>query len=305
MLAYLRAALCGCGATIAVGCSYDYDVFGSPATAAGSSGGPTSSTTTSAGAGGSGATGATGSGGAGASSSGGSGGSGPCTNRALAFDGDDDRVGIAPSAALNGLPSLTVEAWINVGDGLNNAERHLVSHGDHDERTGWMLFVIGGQLVFRIYANGEFFDDVRPIEPMANTWHHVAGVLEAQTLSAYFDGERMGPPTSLPVQGAAPYSGRSSIGAAAALDADWWDGLIDEVRISSVARYTDDFQVPGTSFQLDANTLALLHFDEADGAQVPIDAAGNLDAQLGDGPSADDGDPSRVDVPCIERFSSP
>ena len=41
-------------------------------------------------------------------------------------------------------------------------------------------------------------------------------------------------------------------------------GIIDEVRISNVARYTKDF-TPKKRFENDENTLALYHFDQASG----------------------------------------
>lgn len=48
---------------------------------------------------------------------------------------------------------------------------------------------------------------------------------------------------------------------------------VDEVRLSSVARYTSNF-VPQTRFSVDSDTMRLWHFDEASGA-VAQDASGN------------------------------
>ena len=50
-------------------------------------------------------------------------------------------------------------------------------------------------------------------------------------------------------------------------------GLIDEVRISKVARYDKDF-TPAKRFEPDADTLALYHFDEGQG-DVLKDSSGN------------------------------
>ena len=50
-------------------------------------------------------------------------------------------------------------------------------------------------------------------------------------------------------------------------------GIIDEVRVSTVARYKEDF-VPQKRFEADAHTQALYHFDEGEGNTLH-DASGN------------------------------
>jgi len=54
---------------------------------------------------------------------------------------------------------------------------------------------------------------------------------------------------------------------------DFFEGIIDEVRISNIARYTKDF-TPAKRFERDNNTLALYHFDEGKG-DVLKDSSGN------------------------------
>ena len=58
-------------------------------------------------------------------------------------------------------------------------------------------------------------------------------------------------------------------------------GSIDEFRISSVVRYTEDFDIPPAPFEVDINTLALWHFDEGQG-DFAFDVTGNgFNAHLG------------------------
>ena len=45
-----------------------------------------------------------------------------------------------------------------------------------------------------------------------------------------------------------------------------YHGLIDEVRISKGARYTGDYDVPKEEWTPDADTRALYHLNEVDGA---------------------------------------
>ena len=73
-------------------------------------------------------------------------------------------------------------------------------------------------------------------------------------------------------------------------------GQIDEVRISAVARYTEDFTPHTTPHDPDAYTVALYHFDEGTGDNT-ADATGNgFDCVLGDPDTVGNADPSWVDV---------
>ena len=56
-------------------------------------------------------------------------------------------------------------------------------------------------------------------------------------------------------------------------------GLIDELRLSNVVRYTGNFVAPSAAFVVDTGTAALYHFDESSGADI-IDAS-NGDASPG------------------------
>jgi hypothetical protein len=53
----------------------------------------------------------------------------------------------------------------------------------------------------------------------------------------------------------------------------FFHGTIDEVRLSAVARYTQDFK-PKDPLDLDQHTAALYHFDEGRG-EVLHDSSGN------------------------------
>jgi hypothetical protein len=73
-------------------------------------------------------------------------------------------------------------------------------------------------------------------------------------------------------------------------------GQIDEVRISAVARYTENFTPHTSPHASDAYTLALYHFDEGTGDNT-ADATGNgFDCVLGDPDTLGMADPSWVDV---------
>jgi len=102
---------------------------------------------------------------------------------------------------------------------------------------------------------------------------HLAGVSTGQELRLFVDGQLAGK-TPL-VSDLAKAAGQSYLGSLSFnLDAfNPLDGLIDEVRISKVARYNESFK-SAARFETDADTLALYHFDEGAG-EVLKDSSGN------------------------------
>jgi serine/threonine protein kinase len=98
---------------------------------------------------------------------------------------------------------------------------------------------------------------------------HLAGVFTLTELSLFVDGRLAG--TTAYSGSRWPRTPGCLLGSQLANTT--FDGLMDEVRISKVARYTQDY-TPPERFEPDADTLALYHFDEGSG-DVLNDASGN------------------------------
>jgi hypothetical protein len=101
-------------------------------------------------------------------------------------------------------------------------------------------------------------------------WYHYAGVYDGGSASIYLNGSLMST--------ASPHSTPTANSDELRIGIDWdmgcaMLGVIDEVRISNIARYTSSFS-PSTSFSTDSNTMALWHFDEYTGS-VAYDSSGN------------------------------
>jgi hypothetical protein len=105
-----------------------------------------------------------------------------------------------------------------------------------------------------------------------NQWQHLAVVSDSGWLRIYVDGvlHDEGPAQSY----AGPVPNLFRIGNN--FDRTFGRYVIDEVRVSSTARYASNF-VPGAVLEADGDTLSLWHFDETQGADV-VDAAGNMSA---------------------------
>lgn len=92
--------------------------------------------------------------------------------------------------------------------------------------------------------------------------HHVAGVFSGEKAYMYVDGQKAGfDDASLDNQA----------GTVLRLGCDGEDslsGMLEEVRLSTVARYEDDFEPVVGNFESDADTWALFHFDEGSGTET-------------------------------------
>ena len=182
-------------------------------------------------------------------------------NYALEFDGENSYVTL-PTLSHNGKSQYTVEAHLTA-----YGEGHRIVYKDdsfHLKRTrkGWEALMFGeGSHVCHV-SSDEF----------NNSPTHVAGVWDRPLLSIYIDGvlkssTKIG--FELGSTNGASLIGRVNLEA----DASNWHGIIDEIRISNVARYTKDF-TPAKRFTTDKNTLALYHCDEGQG-DVLKDSSGN------------------------------
>jgi hypothetical protein len=206
---------------------------------------------------------------------------------ALALDGNDDAVDVPYQPDFDVARPFTVEAWIRRTS--VQAEQQIVSHHSHDMRTGFMLFAIGTEADADIGAAGRVYGPDAGLFPVGfgpgssvpvGVWKHVAFVADVSELRIYVDGMKrdstLGAPPDLP----ASYTGVLRIGAASEGGNFAFGGAIDEVRLSSVARYAaDNPGLPSTPFVVDSDTIALWHFDEGAGS-VAHDETGEHDGTL-------------------------
>ncbi len=100
-------------------------------------------------------------------------------------------------------------------------------------------------------------------------WTHLALVHDGETLTLFVDGRpaASSPTDGEPLHNALPLMVGADVNASSEA-VSFWTGDIDEVRFSSVARYTGPFE-PARRHEPDADTLLLLHLDAAHGAVFP------------------------------------
>ncbi len=150
---------------------------------------------------------------------------------------------------------FTIEFWVRAKG--NNGQLFFLA-------TPYRMFVQSGKSGFAYYGGAEDPLNLQvPGEPVED-WIHVAGVFEGNELRHYAGGR---------LQGTARVANRAEMSSSSMEIGRDTHAEIDEVRISSVARYDEDF-TPATRFIPDADTVGLYHFDEGTGLEVK-DSSGN------------------------------
>lgn len=193
-----------------------------------------------------------------------------------------------------GATDFTVEFWIKANPGENRGRV------DCNTNDGW---ITGNTVIDRdIYFAGDYgdfgiaLDDGRVAFGVSvgssgttlcgsrnvsdGQWHHVAVTRRTNgDMAIFVDGQLDGSVTG--IAGDASYrNGRSTdyqwdpfivLGAEkhdAGAEYPSFSGWLDELRISTTARYSGAFQRPTAPFTPDGNTVALYHFDEGTGTAV-------------------------------------
>jgi len=120
-------------------------------------------------------------------------------------------------------------------------------------------------------------------------WNHIAVVFENKTPRLYVNGTlvRTGLTSSydyvhpsLGYDGYPSYTANSGIGTG--MSGAKYEGYLDEMRISDIIRYNNNFTSP-FSFNNDANTISLYHFNEGTG-NIITDESSNSNNGILDGP---------------------
>lgn len=168
------------------------------------------------------------------------------------------------------------DSWI---DGNIIVDRDIYGRGDYgdfgiSQFADGLSFGVAIEFDELTICSGENLADGR--------WHHVAATRAATgEMTIYVDG-RLAASGDGPKGDASYRDGRETrwpnsdpylvLGAEkhdAGPEYPSYSGWLDEVRLSSIVRYTgSDFPVPGAPFLLDDDTLALYHFDEGSGDVV-------------------------------------
>ncbi len=224
----------------------------------------------------------------------------PCNPRcgALHVNGTPSGNAIAPyAAALSPAGSFTVEAWVYPTVVASSYATIAAHYEEYASGTGsYTLQLTGGNNPYFEIESGGYGTAVWITGPSGiatGDWTHLAGVFDAaaKTMTLYVNGASAATTAVSFTHANAPTGVPFSMGTLSktSSSAQAFTGYIDEVRLSSVARYAGAF-TPAATFATDVSTVALFHFDELtgtvahDASSTANDAALDSGAQLGGPP---------------------
>jgi len=204
----------------------------------------------------------------------------PGVNFALSFDGTNDFVS---ANAVTGSGPFTVEGWLRPN--ASNADGIIVASGSD---AGWSLELNGGRLSLWIATTSGWQVVQHATALTGGQWYHVAGAYANGNAQTFVNGSPSGvvnmgsrtADTTLQLGGISNYA--------------YFNGALDEVRISSIARYSASFSAPTAPFGSDANTLSLWSLDEGSGQSALDESASLNHGRLGSTTVADANDPAWV-----------
>jgi hypothetical protein len=183
------------------------------------------------------------------------------------FDGTDDQIYASNSAFVYGTNDLTIEFWFRVA--VNNVNQQFVGNRYLAFLNDlWFISLRGstGDVQLQIQTAADYRTQILTSAVNTNTWYHFAAVRNGNTFEVFLNGVSQGTGTNTGSIGTSDlYIGsRGDLG----LDVN---GHIDELRISSVARYTANFTPQTSAHVNDSDTILLAHMNGTDGSTTFTD----------------------------------
>lgn len=173
---------------------------------------------------------------------------------ALSFDGVNDYVDVGEgNGSFDFTNSFTVEAFVRVNrNNCPGCDRRIIFK--ETGTGGFSIWMMNESICLKVgdgtnnYSCEGYYID--------NAWHHVALVAVSNNQAKlYVDGIAV---ITRPIGSLQP----NNVNLLIAKQTAYWAGVIDEVRISDVARYNGNFTPQTIPFEPDEHTKLLLHFDE-------------------------------------------
>jgi RHS repeat-associated protein len=196
----------------------------------------------------------------------------PSNYQSISLNGSTAYVEAPNSTSLNITGSaITLEAWVKMPVTNTGSYQIILEKAPASGTEGGYELCITDQGKARIdiYYGAYYVGLIGNTVLSANTWHHVAGVYNGSQLQIYVDGaldNSLSTSVTITSTSVSLLIGESRY----PYGHSYFNGLIDEVRISNAAVYTANF-TPQTHLTASGSTKGLWKFD----GSTPNDSSGN------------------------------
>jgi hypothetical protein len=191
------------------------------------------------------------------------------------FDGTGDYLKIGYTNDLQfGTDNFTIDCWIKLA---SLGRRHDIYAASDTDDFNYMVFTVStlNKIQFWMSSNGTSWNMFSAVSGnkvlSANIWYHIALIRNSNIFSVYINGEFDFSVTSS--DSIYPVNSGFSIGLVVLNNTYFFNGWIDEFRISNTARWTSNFIPPTEPYISDQYTKLLLHFNGEDCAPKLIDSS--------------------------------
>ena len=163
----------------------------------------------------------------------------------LSFDGNNDYIDVPDSPSLSITGSITISTWMKFTNTPSSGKYYaIVKKRVYDSNSYHLVIVDSGKPRLRIDTGpsaGNYIDGNTAIND--GNWHFVVATWDQSSLKIYLDGKNDAAPVSL-TGSMSDTSDKLSIGYhnAHPTSFDYYNGLMDEIRISNIARSARDIK---------------------------------------------------------------
>lgn len=164
------------------------------------------------------------------------------------------------------MPDGTIEFWIKPNRAIDGSSASMTILLCRDNCRPYLYIAKSGALVWTIY-DGKAYGNARtaPLVWRPDRWYHIAVTWGASGQKVYVNGELRGSNDRF----TGTYEARRAdspwrLGSRGDVKAAPFEGAMDELRISSIARTRDALRAgpDGQPYEPDEHTMLLVHFDE-------------------------------------------
>lgn len=165
------------------------------------------------------------------------------------FDGSGDYISAADSADWNfGTNPWTIDAWVRWNSIA--AQGTIFAHGTNGNNGQRLNTLTNGSLDYEIWAGPNIVNMTTPASTITTgRWYHVAVVRQGGEWRLFVDG-RVAASLSGNNSSVADYTNTFRFGHDVPIGVGWaHNGWMDEMRVSTVARWLSNFNPPGRPYQ--------------------------------------------------------